>query len=93
MADPILEGSRPRNDATRHVARAVLTDGRFPSGGHAHSAGFEAAATIGDLDHPDELDRFLDGRLATTGATDACLIGAITARIANDCILRTALNR
>ncbi len=86
MTDPILNGSQPRNDTTRHAARTVLTDGRFPSGGHAHSAGFEAAATLGDLDHPDELDRFLDGRLATTGATDAWLVGAIAARIANDTI-------
>ena len=86
MTDPILNGSQPRNDATRHAARTVLTDGRFPSGGHAHSAGFEAAATLGDLDHPDKLDRFLDGRLATTGATDAWLVGAIAARIANDTI-------
>ena len=95
---PVLSSSRDHHDRSdsrgfstakrcnEACGATVLTDGRFPSGGHAHSAGFEAAATLGDLDHPDELDRFLDGRLATTGATDACLVGAITARIANETI-------
>lgn len=78
--------SRLRGGAAAAAARSVLTDGRFPSGGHAHSAGFEAATALGELDHPAELRRFLDGRLATTGTTDAWLVGAIAARIDDDTI-------
>lgn len=68
------------------AALRVLTDGRFPSGGHAHSSGFEAAAQLGDLTDPDEIVAFLDGRLATTGVTDAWLIAGIVVRIRADAI-------
>jgi urease accessory protein len=49
----------------------LLADGRFPSGGHAYSAGVESAVAHGDVIDIPTLDRFLAGRLATTGLVDA----------------------
>jgi len=49
----------------------LLSDGRFPSGGHAYSAGVESAVAHGDIVDMATLDRFLAGRLATTGIVDA----------------------
>lgn len=49
----------------------LLADGRFPSGGHAYSAGVESAVARGDVVDIETLDRFLGGRLATTGTVDA----------------------
>ena len=63
---------------------AALADGRFPSGGHAHSAGFEAATAVADLVDPDTFDAFLRGRLATTGATEAALVAAVGVRIGDE---------
>ena len=42
---------------------AALADGRFPSGGHAHSAGFEAATALADMTDPDTFDAFMRGRI------------------------------
>jgi urease accessory protein len=61
------------------VTALLLADGRFPSGGHAHSGGLEplvAAGLIGDLD---ELNAFLEGRLATAGCSAAGLAAAACA--------------
>ena len=44
----------------------LLADARFPAGGHAHSAGVEAAVAIGDVRDVASLDRYLRARLATT---------------------------
>ena len=55
---------------------AVLADGRFPSGGHAHSSGFEAAPALADLTDAAVFDDFMRGRLATTGRTEAHLVAA-----------------
>lgn len=49
----------------------LLADGRFPTGGHAHSAGVEAAVAQGDVSDLASLERFLRGRLATTGVVEA----------------------
>lgn len=65
---------------------AALADGRFPSGGHAHSAGFEAATALADMTDPDTFDAFMRGRLATTGSTEAHLVAAIGYRIETDTI-------
>jgi urease accessory protein len=54
----------------------LLADGRFPAGGHAHSAGAEAAIAYGDITDEEQLDRYLRGRLATTGVTDAAFAAA-----------------
>ena len=61
---------------------AVLADGRFPSGGHAHSSGFEAATALADLTDPETFDAFMRGRLATTGSTEAHLVAAVSQRLA-----------
>jgi urease accessory protein len=49
----------------------ILADGRFPSGGHAYSAGVESAVRRGDVYDEPSLERYLRARLATTGVTDA----------------------
>ena len=53
------------------AALLLLVDGRFPAGGHAYSAGVEAAVSIGDVVDSTTLERYLQGRLATTGQVDA----------------------
>ncbi len=65
------------------AALLLLVDGRFPAGGHAYSAGVEAAVAIGDVIDTPTLERYLHGRLATTGQVDAAFA-------ANSC---TRLNR
>jgi urease accessory protein len=70
---------------TRVDARLLLlADGRFPAGGHAHSAGVEAAVAVGDVVDEPTLDRYLRGRLATTGVTDAAFAAAASVTAA-DC--------
>ncbi len=53
------------------AALLMLVDGRFPAGGHAYSAGVEAAVSAGDITDVATLERYLMGRLATTGRVDA----------------------
>jgi urease accessory protein len=53
-----------------------LTDGRFPTGGHAHSSGFEAAAQNEGVNDVDGLAAFLQGRLHTTGRIMAVFTAA-----------------
>ncbi len=53
------------------AAVAMILDGRFPAGGHTYSAGVEAAVAAGDISSDATLERYLAGRLATTGLTDA----------------------
>jgi urease accessory protein len=49
----------------------LLADGRFPSGGHTQSGGVEAAVLVGDVADVESLERYLLGRLGTTGRVDA----------------------
>jgi len=58
----------------------LLVDGRFPAGGHAYSAGVEAAVSIGDVVDVASLERYLHGRLATTGRVDAAFAAHTCAR-------------
>jgi urease accessory protein len=60
---------------------ALLADGRFPSGGHAHSGGYEAASRSFGLSDSPGLVSFLEGRLATVGRTEACLVAGILHRL------------
>ena len=62
-----------------NAALLVLADGRFPSGGHAHSGGLEMAVAAGRVTGRGDLHTFLAGKLATTGATDAWLAAAACA--------------
>ena len=64
-------------------ALLLLADARFPTGGHAHSAGTEQAVAIGDVHDVDSLGRYLRARLATTGRTDAAFT-AFTCRVMSD---------
>lgn len=54
-----------------HAALMMLVDGRFPAGGHTNSAGVEAAIRVSDVRDEATLQRYLMGRLATTGVVDA----------------------
>lgn len=54
----------------------LLADGRFPSGGHAHSAGLEAAAALEGVRDVPHLESFLVGRLATAGLVAAAFTAA-----------------
>lgn len=54
----------------------LLADGRWPGGGHAHSGGLEAAVAEGAVTDGATLRSFLEGRLSTTGATDAWFAAA-----------------
>jgi urease accessory protein len=80
----------------------VLVDGRFPSGGHAHSGGVEAAVLDGRIRGHADLARFLDGRLATGALGEAALAAAtalatvdpgpvsgVLARLDAECVART----
>jgi urease accessory protein len=58
----------------------ILADGRFPSGGHAHSSGLEAAVTHGRVRDLDDLRAFLRGRLRTGGLVGAAFTAAACAR-------------
>ena len=57
----------------------LLADGRFPSGGHAHSNGVEAACAMGAIHDVASLGEFIDGRLATAGRVDASFAAATAA--------------
>lgn len=61
------------------AALLLLADGRFPSGGHAHSGGVEAAVALEGVHDLDTLQQFLSGRLATTGAVTAAFAAAACA--------------
>jgi urease accessory protein len=56
----------------------LLTDGRLPSGAHAHSGGLEPVARWGLVRDVSTLAAFLQGRLWTVGLVTASLAGAAT---------------
>jgi urease accessory protein len=64
-------------------ALLLLADGRFPAGGHAHSAGVEAAVADGRVVDMASLADFTEGRLRTVALVDAALAMATIARIAD----------
>jgi urease accessory protein len=59
----------------------LLADGRFPAGGHVHSAGVEAAVSVGDVRDATTLERYLQARLGTTGIVDAAFAAATAVAI------------
>lgn len=63
------------------AAFALLADGRFPAGGHAHSAGVEAAVHDGRVGDVHQLEGFVRGRLHTAGRTEAALVAATVLRL------------
>jgi urease accessory protein len=62
------------------VAALLLSDSRFPAGGHAHSGGVEPAVTAGTVTDLASLEAFLRGRLRTAGLVAAGLAAAACAR-------------
>lgn len=68
--------------ATGSYAAALLADGRFPAGGHAHSFGFEAASSEIGLASADDVEAFVVGRLHTVGRAEAGLVAAAHVAIA-----------
>ncbi|WP_214108936.1 urease accessory protein UreF [Acrocarpospora catenulata] len=58
------------------MAMLLLADSRLPAGGHAHSGGAEEAVRVGAITGPEDLARFLRGRLATAGLVSAALAAA-----------------
>ncbi|MDH2425056.1 urease accessory UreF family protein [Sphaerisporangium sp. TRM90804] len=58
------------------AALLLLADSRLPAGGHGHSGGAEQAVRVGAITGPEDLARFLQGRLATTGLVTAALAAA-----------------
>jgi urease accessory protein len=59
-----------------HALLLLLADGRFPSGGYAHSGGLEEAVKAGRVRDVHELEAFLVGRVGTIGRTEAVLSAA-----------------
>jgi urease accessory protein len=57
----------------------LLADGRFPSGGHAHSNGMEEACDRGLVGSVDDLSAFLAGRLQTSGVLSMHAAGGVCA--------------
>lgn len=62
----------------------LLADGRFPSGGHAHSGGAEPSAGVGDIVDLVTLREFVVGRLETSGLVDAAFAAAVCAQCIGD---------
>ncbi|MGP3910302.1 urease accessory protein UreF [Nonomuraea sp. 10N515B] len=57
-------------------ALLLIADSRLPAGGHAHSGGVERAVASGSVHDVPSLDRFLRGRLHTSGTLAAALTAA-----------------
>jgi urease accessory protein len=57
-------------------ALLLLSDGRFPTGAHAHSGGMEAAVAAGAVSGTETLALWLEGRLATTTRVEAAFAAA-----------------
>lgn len=66
----------PACRAMTAVNALLLTDGRLPAGGHAHSGGMERAIAAQEVTDLPSLASFLAGRLSTTGLTAAGLAAA-----------------
>jgi urease accessory protein len=64
------------------VAALLLSDSRFPAGGHAHSGGVEPAVSAGTVADLGSLEAFLRGRLRTAGLVAAAVAAAACARAA-----------
>lgn len=74
--------STPLPSPSPGLAAMLLADGRFPAGGHAHSAGVESACADGRIVDEPTLASFVGGRLRTTGLVDAALAAATTLALA-----------
>lgn len=59
-----------------NCALLLMADGRWPTGGHAHSGGLEPAVRSGLVTDAPTLEEWLRGRLRTTGLVDASFANA-----------------
>lgn len=66
------------------AALLLLTDGRFPAGGYAHSGGLEPTITAGRVHDLPTLEAFLTGRACTAGAVAAAFAAAACGAVADD---------
>lgn len=66
----------PTRDVRRRAALLLLSDGRLPAGGYAHSGGLEPTVAAGHVSHVADLGPFLSGRLRTTGLVSATFAAA-----------------
>ena len=66
-------------DPTAWSTLLLLSDGRFPAGGHAHSGGFEAAATLEGVRSVAGVEAYALGRLHTVGLVAASFAAAACA--------------
>ncbi len=84
---PVPEGAPPVTGLGRQLpgdgALMLLADGRFPSGGHTHSNGYEPVDRMVGLDNPDAIGDFVVNRLLTSGRSDAAMIAVIVRRLAS----------
>lgn len=62
--------------AAAALAALLLADGRFPAGGHAHSAGVEPAVLDGRVHDLASLAGYVRGRLWSAGMADAAMAAA-----------------
>ncbi|MEV6906968.1 urease accessory UreF family protein [Amycolatopsis sp. NPDC051071] len=58
------------------LSALILTDSRFPGGGHVHSGGLEEAVARKLITHERDLPGFLSGRLRTAGSLAAVFAAA-----------------
>ncbi|MEC4017611.1 urease accessory protein UreF [Streptomyces sp. H27-D2] len=75
---PGRSAGSPAPPANR-AALLVLTDGRFPAGGHAHSGGAEPAVAAGRIHDAASLEDVCRGRLHSAGLVAAGLAAAAAA--------------
>lgn len=61
---------------TSSAALLLLADGRFPSGGYAHSGGVEPSILAGRVHDISSLEAFLRGRARTSGVVAAAFAAA-----------------
>ena len=72
------------------IPALLLSDSRFPAGGHAHSGGVEPAVTAGTVSDLASLEAFLRGRLRTAGLVAAGLAAAACMRAGRTASATTA---
>lgn len=68
------------------LSALLLGDGRFPAGGHVHSAGVESAIADGRVTGEESLEAYVVGRLTTVGIAEAALAAATAWRLDDDVI-------
>jgi urease accessory protein len=72
-----------------HALTLLLSDARFPSGGHAHSGGVEEACRSGMIESLDDLEDYLRGRLHTSGTLAIYTAAAICSATNRDVTFET----